>query len=91
MTTKQNIIIIALAVSLILVVQFVLLEEWAERTLQKQNEIFGKGYEEGLRDAVATIYYNIEGCRTTSITIENSTKNILDVSCLNINSDSESP
>ena len=91
MTIKQNIIIIVLAVSLILVVQYVLLEKWSERTIQEQNEIFEKGYEAGLRDAVAAIYYNIEGCRTTSITIENSTKNILDVSCLNIDPDSESP
>jgi len=84
---RQKMIIIGLAVTLFLVSQYVVFDIWQETKHQENLKIFEMGYENGITDAVTAIFNNTEDCLTTSITVGNLTKHVLDISCLKVNSD----
>jgi len=79
---KQKITIIALSVVLFVASQYILFEILVEREQEKTLQDFQEGYEEGLTDAATTIFAQTENCQTAIITINNFTKQFLDLSCL---------
>lgn len=79
---KQKVIIIVLIAILFLLVQYVLLEKLVDVRLEEKIKFYEDGYEQGLIDAVVTIFQNTEDCKTTSLTIGNLTKHVFDITCL---------
>jgi len=88
---KQKITIIALAVALFLVIQYVLFDQVQESRNQEKIESFQQGYNQGLTDAVNEIFIQTEDCLVSSITIGNYTRNIVDYSCLSNNMEKSKP
>jgi len=88
---KQKITIIALAVALFLVLQYVLFDQIQESRNQEKMESFQQGYTQGLTDAVTEIFIQTEDCLVSSITIGNYTRNIVDYSCLSNNIEKSKP
>ena len=84
---KLKIVILCLAISVFLLGQYVILEKWIDTSFEERTMIFqegfANGYDKGLTDIVTTIFYNLQGCTPTDISLHNDTKYIIDVSCLN--------
>ena len=81
---KQRITIIALSIAVFALAQYVIYEKIIESRQQELANTYQDGYKKGLIDAAVAVYKQTENCQTTSITIGNFTKTILDVSCLKV-------
>ena len=81
---KQRITIIALSIALFALAQYVIYEKIIESRQQELANMYQEGYRKGLTDAAVAIYKQTENCQTTTITIDNFTKTIFDVSCLKV-------
>jgi len=88
---RQKIAIIVLAVALILISQYVLLDKWSLSQQQQNLESYQNGYAQGLTDTITSIYQQTQNCQITTINVGNSTKHIVDMSCLGIVSEELSP
>jgi len=84
---KQKITIIALSVVLFLVAQYIIIDKVTEKRQEEMLQVFQEGYEEGLTDAVTALFDQTQNCQTTTITLNNFTKEILDYSCLQFESE----
>ena len=80
---KQKIAMIGMIAALVVLSQYIIIEKWNEAKQKEQSQIYHNGYNQGLRDAVSTIFYNTRDCNMTPLTLGNLTKYFLDVSCLN--------
>jgi len=80
--TKQNITIIGLAVGLGLVLIFFGLEKLTQATQEQVDEAFQQGYEQGAVDFVSTLFQQTEDCRITPIFLNNFTRSVVDVDCI---------
>ena len=78
---KNKIIIVGLAGILFIILQFYLLDYWEQQRLIEDTDLFQKGYDFGLENAVITIYNNTQDCNVTVIFVGNSSKQIIDFSC----------
>ena len=65
-----------------LMVPFVLLPELNEEENKKLIDNFIRGYDEGVKETVQSLYNETENCKIAPIFIENKTKNLIDFSCL---------
>jgi len=81
----KKIIIVAVAGTVFLIPQFYILSEWTENRQQELIETFFQGYDQGLENAVETIYNRTENCNTVPIFIDNQTKYLIDISCIGDN------
>ena len=78
---KKKIIIIGVSGALFIILQFYLLDFWENQKLMEHAEVFQKGYDSGLENAVFTIYNNTEDCNITKIWVGNLSRYILDFNC----------
>lgn len=81
---KQNLLIIILSVCVFALVQYVVIEQVLQSEQQKILSTFHDGYEHGLNDAVNVIYQQTANCQSAKISVNNLTRTILDLSCLNV-------
>jgi len=79
---KQNITIIGLAVGLGLVLLFFGMDKFTQATQQQLFESFQAGYEQGAVDFVSTLFQQTENCNITPIYLNNLTKSVVDVACV---------
>ena len=87
---KEMIIIIGLSVAIFLILQYVILDKWDEVNQQKAVDAYRTGYDQGLVDAVTTIFGRTQNCQSTTLTIGNLTKQVFDLECLkNVTEESE--
>lgn len=80
--SKQKIVIIALAIALFAMAQYFAIEKLSETNQKKMSEIYQNGYDQGLNDAVNTLFDQTKDCQITTIFAGNMSKQIFDVSCL---------
>ena len=88
---RQKITIIALSLTLFVLVQYLVTEKLLEDNRNKMLEIYQNGYDQGLKDAVTTIFQQTTDCKTSTISIGNLSKQILDMICLENGSAKLSP
>ena len=88
---KQKIVIIALALTLFVIVQYFVIEKLLEENQKKMSEIYQNGYDQGLKDAVTTLYDKTKDCQTTTIFLGNLSRQIFDMACLKNSSEKSSP
>lgn len=74
---------IALAVVIILLAGYIGYTKYASYQNQKMQEVYAAGYNNGVADSVVKLYQDTDNCGTTSIFIQNSTRYLADVECLN--------
>ena len=79
---KKNLIIVILASSLILTVNFFVLDKWLDLRENELSKFYQQGYDRGLEDAVTTIFEQTENCQLASIWIGNSSKDLIDFLCI---------
>ncbi len=79
---KQQLAIIGLSVALFALGQYLIYERTTQSRMQEIAGAYQSGYNKGLSDAATAIYNQTENCHTTTLTIGNLTKTILDLSCL---------
>jgi len=79
---KQKITIIALSIVVFFALEYILIEKLDEKKQEEMIQVFQEGYEEGLTDAVSVIFARTQNCQPTTITLNNFTKEIFDLSCL---------
>lgn len=91
MISKQKIAIIALAVALFVIVQYFVIEKLLEENQKKMSEIYQNGYDQGLKDAVTTLYEQTTDCQTTTIFLGNLSRQIFDMACLETSPEKLSP
>jgi len=80
--TKQNITIIGLSIGLGLVAIFFGIEKLAQATQEQMDEAFQQGYEQGAVDFVSTLFRQTEDCGITPIFLNNLTRSVVDVACI---------
>lgn len=80
-----------MAVGLFLLAQFVIYEKVSELISQELAKSYEVGYFEGITDSARAIYFQTEDCQPTKVTIDNMTKNVLDLSCIDVQPISETP
>lgn len=80
--TKQNITIIGLAVGLGLVTIFFGIDKLAQATQEQIDAAFQEGYEKGAVDFVSTLFQQTENCRVTPVFFNNLTRSVVDIACL---------
>ena len=80
--TKQNITIIGLAVGLGLVTIFFGIDKWSQATQEQMDEAFQEGYEQGVIDFVSTLFQQTEDCGITPVFLNNLTRSVVDVDCI---------
>jgi len=78
---KQKILIISLAIVLFLFIELYIFDEYVEAQQTEMLFSYERGYDQGAIDAVTSMFSQIEDCRVASITLFNSTKEIIDRSC----------
>jgi len=79
---KEKIIILGLSIALIVTLQYFVLDNWASSMNETMLENSQDAYNQGLTDAIATIYQQTENCQGVPIVIGNLTKTVFDVSCV---------
>lgn len=79
---KEIIIIIGLLVVIFLIAQYVILDKWNEVSQQKVMGAYQAGYDQGLVDAVTTVFGRTQNCQSATLTIGNLTKQVFDSECL---------
>jgi len=82
--TKQTIVIIGISVALLLLSEFFVFEKISESRLTQLQSVSEKSYSMGMQDGISEIYKQMENCQTVSISIDNKTKNLIDVTCVDI-------
>ena len=79
---KQIIATISLGIALFLAVQYIVIDNWVERSRQDMIDAYQKGYGEGLKNAIGNILQQTNDCYTTTITLGNLTRQLIGVECL---------
>ena len=79
---KQKLIIIVLSIALFLAIQYFFLERWINSTQEQVAKSYQSGYDQGLKDAVISVYKQTENCHAATIGVGNFSKNVFDSSCL---------
>lgn len=80
---KETIISVFLLIILFVTVQFFILKDWIEETEKEYKVIAEQSYDEGARDAIISLLMQTDDCTLSSITFENFTRYVIDVSCVN--------
>jgi len=79
----DNKVYVVLAVGIpLLFLNYFLLEGLSEKKYQDSVDNFINGYDEGVRDSISSLYNNTENCNIVPIFIENKTRNLIDFSCI---------
>lgn len=78
---KQNLIILILGISLIITVNFLILDKWLDSRVNELSAIYQQGYDDGLGESVTTIFTQTEDCQVTTIWVGNFSKAIIDFAC----------
>lgn len=81
---KQKIIILALAIGLIFVLNFFLLDNYFKENQRQIEEAFLSGRDQGIKETITMLFEASDNCNIVPIFIENATKNLVDVECLEI-------
>ena len=79
---KQKIVIITLAVSLFLFSQYFLFDKLEESKQEELLDTYQRGYDDGIADTITVILQQTENCQVSTLTANNLTKDIFDLSCL---------
>ena len=88
---KQTLIIIALGISLFLLAGFIILDKWSESLQDSLLQAYTDGYEKGFIDTIEKLLEQTEDCQITPIWVENKTRKLVDVDCINITTSDISP
>jgi hypothetical protein len=91
MISKQKIVIIALSIALFAIAQYFAIEKVSEANQKKMSDVYQNGYDQGLKDAVTTLYEQTKDCQTTTIFVGNLSRQIFDIACLKNNLEKSSP
>lgn len=83
---RYQIAIIALIVALFLVTQYVVLDKLMESKQREITNVYQGGYNQGIMDAIDTMFEKTKNCQVSTISIGNVTRSVLDVTCLEMNS-----
>ena len=79
----QTIVIIVLSSIIVGFLNFSLIQTWIESEESRNSQLVNDAYEKGLEDAIIAIFTNTQNCQTTSLYVENITKQIIDMDCIN--------
>ena len=88
---RQKIIIIVLSIALILTAQYVILEKWFISVQQDKVASYQNGFNAGVRETLTTIFLQTKNCQTSTITLDNVTRQIFDIICLQNNLEKINP
>jgi hypothetical protein len=79
---KQKTSIIVFTVVLLLLTEFFVFEKISESREIELRFIAESGYSFGVQDSIDEIYKQMENCAIVSISVENKTKNLIDITCI---------
>ena len=79
----KKILIIGIAGTIFLIAEFFFLISWSDDRQQELIDAFSQGYDKGLEDAVFSLYNQTDNCFTVPIFIDNKSKYLIDLSCVN--------
>ena len=88
---RQKFIIIGMSITVFLLFQYIILEKWQTSTNQEMFESFQKGHDQGLKDAIMTLYTQTEDCHISTAATGNFTKQYVDFNCLEFYSEKSKP
>ncbi len=80
--TKQSVVILGISVVLLLLTEFLVFEKISESRITELQSVSEKSYSLGIQDGISEIYKKMDNCETVSISIDNQTKNLIDVKCV---------
>lgn len=79
---KQKIAIIILCMMLIASLSYIGVAEYKQTQQVKSRQAYVQGYEQGLADVVSGLYQQTSNCQPVSVFMGNSSKQVIDVACL---------
>ena len=83
MSKFQTIVIIVLSSIIVGFLNFFLIQSWIDSEESRYAQLINDAYEKGLEDGIIAIFTSTENCQPTSLYVENNTKQIIDMDCLN--------
>lgn len=80
--SKERMAIVILGVLLVLSVGYIVFDSVQKQRNQEMVTVYRQGYNQGLTDAVVTLYRQTENCNAAVINIGNVTRQVVDTGCL---------
>ena len=80
--SREKIIISVLVILLIISVGYIVVNSFVEKLQAEAQQAFQNGYNQGINDAVVTLYQQTENCQPATIRIGNVTREVIDTACL---------
>jgi len=81
---KQKIIILTLAVALIFVINYFLLDDFFKQNQRQIEEAYLSGHDQGINDTITTLIKQTDNCNIVPIFMGNSSKKLVDLDCLEL-------
>ena len=85
---KTKITITVLAVLLIISVSYIAIDKFQNMRINELQQVYQQGYSQGVRDTVISLMQQTENCVSTTITVGNLTREVIDITCLRISTES---
>ena len=85
---KTKITIVVLAVLLTISVTYIGFEKLQDMRTKELQQVYQQGYSQGVTDTVISLMQQTENCVSTTISVGNFTREVIDVACLKISTES---
>jgi len=79
---KEYVIIFALVSALIILAQYIILNQWSELNQIEINQAYEFGYEKGLSDSFTALFQQTQNCSPTILSFNNFSRQVIDVDCI---------
>jgi len=80
--SRQKLSIIVLCILLAASLSYIGAAEYKQGQQEKLQQAYVQGYNQGITNAVTTLYQQTDNCQVTNIFMEESQRQIIDVACL---------
>lgn len=74
---------IILSIVLLLVIGYVSYDKYSNYQQTKLQQVYNIGYNDGIADSVVQLYQNTNNCAVATINLQNITRSVADVDCIN--------
>jgi len=78
----MKIAVIGLGVALVLTFQYFIIQDWFENQEELLLESYMGGYEQGMSDTMISLFEKTQDCKLTTLIVNNFSRQILDIQCL---------
>ena len=87
MQSKVFLIILILSLGIAFSSMYIILDKYSEMQINESQNSFELGYNSGIADSINAILEETDNCNIASISVNNFTRDVIDLSCLSFEED----